>query len=123
MVVDFNGGVIRFHHSTGNFEATCKNPAHGRCVLTRKGLEASKKKRKVGAGYARGGRPVGLMAAWLAKKDDVPSKKAHMDLAAELDRDARRLARHQLEMEAGGAMLFDFERVSSGDEGTEPEFV
>ena len=49
--------------------ATCDNPRHGKCVLT-KSLEPS-------ATDPAQGRPLGLLLAWLAKGSDQETKEAH----------------------------------------------
>lgn len=66
--VVFPWGKITYYASKRSFEAICRNPAHGKCVLTR-----SAKGRKA---EPLGGRPLGFMAAWL-QQGHVASKEAH----------------------------------------------
>lgn len=71
--VVFRWGKITFYASKGVFEATCRNPDHGKCVLTR----THKAKASSARGQPpKGGRPLGLLAAWL-EKGGVGSKEEH----------------------------------------------
>lgn len=68
------GGTISFYRSKMAFEAVCDNKAHGRCVATR----TARAKGGVGAdGHPRCGRPLGFLAAWLARGEHVTTKTEH----------------------------------------------
>lgn len=75
--VVLEGGVLSYYTSNAVFQATCRNPFHGACVLTRK--------RSVLAQLR--GRPCGLMAAWLALGPRCETKAAHWELLSELETD------------------------------------
>jgi len=114
--VDLLGGRISYHYSKQAFEATCCNPAHGQCVLTRTCHGRSVK----GHGIC-GGRPVGFLGTWLAHHD-VESKKAHWNKAAMQYPHAERLAtRRQIQGTAAGRALLSFEREKASGEDSEPE--
>lgn len=68
--VEFPCGKITYWSSKGVFEAICRNPAHGKCVLTR----SAKARRNT---EQRGGRPLGFLAAWLLKAEQAADKTEH----------------------------------------------
>lgn len=66
-VVEYGGGVMGFYLSNSVFQAKCGNPFHGSCVLSRRNTQAAHMR----------GRPLGLMAAWLAEGALYDTKEAH----------------------------------------------
>lgn len=115
----FPSGRITFWPAGGKFEAICRNPAHGKCVLTRthrakQGLTPS--------GFPKGGRPLGLLAAWLLKADHTDSKEAHWSTDVLGSSFAEREAgRRFVETAPGGDMLLGLERPRAEGEPAEPE--
>lgn len=112
--LELSGGTIVFYGGLRNaFEAVCNNPLHGRCVLTR-GVPADKN--------ADTGRPVGMLAAWLACNDQI-KKEGHWErsvLAQPLEH--RRLWRLLIKGSIEGAALLSRERRKrDDDEESEPE--
>ena len=74
-VVFVPGGKLTYYYSEKNAFCTaeCNNPTHGRCVKTRTMREPARASAK-----SKGqGRPVGYLAAWLAKGIDLGSKALH----------------------------------------------
>lgn len=111
-------GKISFYRSKRVFEATCRNPAHGKCVLTRtSGPPAGSS----APSNRRAGRPVGFLAAWLAK-GGVSSKEEHWSpdvLQSSLQ--ARRAARRLVMSLPNGPELLLLERPKADGEASEPE--
>jgi hypothetical protein len=70
-VVFVKGGKVSFYRGKTIAEAVCRCPAHGKCVLTRT-LNPSAAPAKEAQG-----RPLGLLAGWLAKGDSCLTKEAH----------------------------------------------
>jgi hypothetical protein len=108
--VALEGGVMNFYLHDGRFTATCENPFHGQCVLTR----------HIGTRSHCKGRPVGLMAAWLSAGPMCESKKEHWDLLQDLsdDRAWRSSARDRVLAAPGGRQMAQFEAGNaSGDLG------
>ena len=112
------GGVIRYYTKTMNFTATCNNPLHGKCVLTRKS-EAYRRAAK-SDNMAAKGRPLGFMSAWLDMGRHKPSKDHHWDTANYPDFHTRLVARLALSTASGGSDLLDKEREPRDGEGDEP---
>lgn len=116
------GGYITFYPATSRaksrFQATCGNPNHGNCRLTR-----------AADGHGKGGArlgtrsPVGLLAAWLATSDEAISntKAEHDASVAFITYEARCAARAGLLAEDNGAALADAERPRRPNEAAEPE--
>ena len=102
----FEGGVIRYFDKYSRFEATCGNPLHKPCRLTR---EAHGNPDKLGQG-----RPLGLMASWLEKGHNpcITTHDEHRDpiIMMCIDFDARLAARRRLKKVPGSACLFEAER-------------
>ena len=74
-VVFLPGGKLTYYYSEKNAFCTaeCSNPKHGRCIKTR-----TMKEPATAAAKSKGqGRPVGHLAAWLAKGVDLDSKALH----------------------------------------------
>lgn len=111
--VVFPWGKITYYASKRSFEAICRNPAHGKCVLTR-----SAKGRKT---EPRGGRPLGFMAAWL-QQGHVASKEVHWSpevLNSSLP--ARIAGRNFVRAANQGLDLLSFERPRAADAGEASE--
>ena len=115
MVVLSGGGVIRWYGNGENFAATCPNPAHGKCVMTR----ASCGHAFIAARYPHQGRPVGMLAAWLANSG-VPSKKDHWEKADMPSLSAREAARAELKTSRAGRRILRRERSPRPGEPEEP---
>lgn len=110
-------GKITWYKKYNRFEATCKRPSHGRCVLTRSG--------NMSMLPGCGGRPLGLMAAWMnASATDAPDKVSHLAFAVELEHEAqfgRRMAeRERLKTTASATNLFAREAPRRPGEQEEP---
>ena len=103
------GGVLTFYNR-GLFTATCSNPAHGKCVLSRTSEPG---------GRAAQGRPLGLMSAWLFIGQDLPSKRSHWDQEAWPNYETRAYHREQLEAIEGGLEMLACERPQEAGEGAE----
>lgn len=121
VTVVFPWGKIAYYASKNSFEAICRNPAHGKCVLTR---SAKAKTTRAGRPPA-GGRPVGFMAAWL-QHGDVASKADHWSpdvLRAPLA--ARKAGRAFVKGARYGTELLSYERPMAADQGetSEPEDI
>ena len=111
------GGVIAFYASKQAFQATCDNPLHGRCVLTRS-------KEATGAlsadGHPKGGRPLGQLLGWLAG-NACGSKAEHWSHdAQDPPRDERRVRRVLLQDSEEGLTLLSKERDQAPGEDLEP---
>lgn len=117
-MVVFPFGKISYYESKKVFEATCRNPAHGKCVLTRtcnaRGVVAE-------TGAPRGGRPVGFLAAWLLKSGRAGSKAEHWSppfLKSSLAE--RQTARDSVERKDNGPAMLLKERPTADGEPSEP---
>lgn len=125
-VVTLEYGNIYYFPSNGNFEARCQKH-QGRCTLTRRaGLGNSAGSSTDVPGH--GGRPLGLLAAWLSIAEFTDDKAAHKHrgmiqrLAGAEQRSIRAEARRLLEQVPGSEDLFAAEAPSATGEA-EPEVV
>eukprot|EP00971_Amphidinium_carterae_P344484 6484906-Amphidinium_carterae.1 len=110
------GGRISFYMSNNLFEASCNNPHHGRCVLSR-----GKDGRKGKAGKRFGGRPLGMMMKWLADGASHDMKASHWDKSNwNWSQEQRLEARRALAQISGGQQLLDQERELVAGESEEP---
>lgn len=110
-------GKIAYYDSKKSFEAICRNPDHGKCVLTR-----SARGKQVAGKPSRAGRPLGFMAAWLQKAGDLGSKEEHWSHEAMHPSRAERIAaRATLKQLHEGPELLSFERPKAEGERSEPE--
>ena len=75
MVLAVEFGTITFFESNQNFEARCRLHEDERCTLTRAAHRAAGST----APAQRGGRPLGLLAAWLSVASMFPDKESHRD--------------------------------------------
>lgn len=116
-IVVFRWGKIAFYESKNSFEAVCRNPAHGKCVLTR-----TAKARATAAGQMpKGGRPLGQMAAWL-EQGGLPDKAAHWAAAVvNPSRAARSAARAAMAQNGPELLAFERPRNEALGEESEPE--
>lgn len=117
--VVFPWGKITFYESKGGaFEAICRNPAHGKCVLTR-GARG-----KPGASSStsapRGGRPLGFLAAWLAKGDAASKEEHWSDVCIRPSLAARQAGREFVRSALHGEALMARERPAVPGEPPEP---
>ena len=106
--VEVPGGTLTWYRS-GNIEAPCGNKKHvgKRCVLTRKAGEPGETAR----GGPGSGRPVGFLAAWLARGCDCGSRERHWaDDNLLIPCAERMLARMYVLDLPGGVELSDKER-------------
>lgn len=120
-IVELHGGFITYYPETtkskARFQANCGNPAHGRCRLTRAAV-----------GHQRGGqrqaqgRPLGLMAAWLAAgiSGMCSSKEDHDACIVFLHLEERAASRQELLLSPNGAALASCERERRRGEPEEP---
>ena len=105
------GGQLSYYPQ-GYFTATCKDPRHGKCVLTRTAL---------GGQRPAQGRPLGLLVSWLADGKNHSSKEGHWNKGTWPDLDARRRHRALLAAVPGGDLLLEQERPLAEGEPGEPE--
>jgi hypothetical protein len=118
-VVFVPGGKLSFYLGKEIVEAVCRCPTHGKCVLTRKTTGSS------ALGREGQGRPLGLLAAWLAKGSSFATKTEHFDLGNRPSRAERMDARAALRaMGTPDALgVLDSERVKRLGEESEAEDV
>lgn len=110
------GGRISFHPSKGDVEAVCNDDRHkggARCVITR---QCARYKRETGE-LVRGGRPLGLMAAWLSRGCDGAciSKDSHRELIAHISFEERYAGRLEIASLPGYDILAGKERGNMDD--------
>ena len=72
VAVQVPGGALKYYASNGNFVAECGNPAHGRCVLTKRARRAA---RLIAAPTDM--RPLGMMVCWLGRGHVHVDKEGH----------------------------------------------
>ena len=106
-----DGGSITFYLLKQVFTATCRNPAHGRCVLTRTAERGTRPSQ---------GRPLGLLAAWLFMGQDLPSKESHWDRHTWPNQATRFYHRKKLAETESGKQLLAEERPCDDGEPEEP---
>lgn len=111
------GGYVSFYSNKMVFQATCDNPNHGTCKLTRtcRGGSAGS------SGAPNGGRPVAFLAAWLANGEHLESKPQHWDRAvmnSSLEQRVR--LRNMFKQVESGRRLLSYERPAAPNEPEEP---
>lgn len=113
-IVEVSGGNIRFFASNLHFQAKCNAPGHGaRCTKTRTSV----------AGRKQGqGRPLGFLAAWLARGPTCATAPEHAALA-EIDVAERKAHRASLRARPEADFLRACERAPKLGEESEPERV
>ena len=120
------GGKLTFYDGgrDTNLVAECSNPLHGRCVRTKtlKG-PADRLKAKALAAKKGQGRPVGYLAAWLAKSAGCESKASHWDVA--ITKPERRAARDAVKADdsVDATFILGAEFGKGADEDSEPDNV
>jgi hypothetical protein len=113
------GGRISFYLNKSDFEAVCANKAHGcgkRCVVTRRNTAYV-----VRGGYEGppvGGRPLGLLVAWLARSEICHTKDLHRAAISDIEESfaVRFNARRSVQTLEGFATLVAFERRDFHDD-------
>ena len=102
----------------GRFQATCGNPAHqgDLCRLTRTSAPSARGGQRAGPQ----GRPLGLLAAWLAAAPTAATAEDHKAAVAFLDIEERRSAREELMKLPSGRSLAELERPQRTGESPEP---
>ena len=107
------GGKLSHYAEKKFMTAICDNKAHGKCVLTRT---------TVGRAGQPDGRPIGLMAAWLAKGLDLGTKADHWKSSEWPSFEERSAARTDFAKltHPDAVGLQTAERPARGDEGPEP---
>ena len=104
------------YYSKGVFEAVCKNKLHGNCVVSRTVSQVVDPQ----LGRPRGGRPLGIMAAWLSKHT-CRSKSENWKLENfSAPSEERHLFRLGLQDSEGGKSLLSHERDLLPGEDIEP---
>ena len=114
LALEVPGGVLRYYETTKLFTATCANPAHGRCVLSRTS-EAGRRKAQ--------GRPLGLLMSWLARGEDAGTKEEHWSKDLCLSPSATTRAEHREVLEGliGSQDFLERERAQEAGESKEPD--
>lgn len=108
-------GSLVYYDVNQSFSAVCGNPAHGRCILTRKGKHAISD---------RIGRPIGFMLAWLECGPMTASKEEHWrfsDLPLDLSDRVRHREWAKAQTDASSVLMFEQERQRRTGEAEEPE--
>lgn len=112
------GGSIAFYPSKACFQAVCECGAHGRCVLTR----THRSRQSAASDMPIGGRPVGFLAAWLARGEGCSDKTEHWSPDAMINsQEFRAQQRALIANTPGGRLLLSFERPAAPGEPDEPE--
>ena len=115
------GGVIRYYENKNQFTATCGNPDHGKCIVTRTSRAAANASTTMNQNIAAKGRPLGFLTSWLALSEHTVDKDEHWDRDNAPDWATRIAARASLSHIAGADDLLKHERAQHAGEGTEPE--
>ena len=109
------GGYVSFY-SKGVFEAVCKNQLHGSCVVSRSVSAIV----DPNLGRPRGGRPLGVMLAWLAAHD-CKTKSEHWAIEDfSFSQEERFVHRLGLQESEASKALLSHERKQIQDENVEP---
>ncbi len=118
VTVHMPGGSVSYYANKSAFQAVCDQRSHGGCKLTR-----TSHGRSSGAGEAMsGGRPVGFMAAWLARGHTARNKAAHWERSMFENSAADRAEARRLIAESeAGRLLLSMERPRGQGEPEEPE--
>ena len=109
---DVEGGRITFYATTNMYTAQCSNARHGRCVMSRTALQGRRQAQ---------GRPLGLLAGWLAVGGSCATKQEHWAAESMPSLEQRQHWRNQLANAAGGEVLLAYERPRRDGEGPESE--
>ena len=110
--VQVEGGTMYFYRHDGRFTAVCTNPFHGQCILTRHLGKRSHCK----------GRPVGLMAGWLAVGPLCETKADHWAYIQELsgEHEQRAACRARVMETPAGLALISCEADNAAGTALEP---
>ena len=122
-VVFVPGGKLTYYYSAKNAICTaeCRNKSHGRCVMTK---TMRGRADKTNARLRGQGRPVGYLAAWLAKGAEYVSKAQHWAVENQPTFAERRAARDLVKAdEAVDARQLFAGESSASEGGSEPERV
>ena len=113
MRFDCPGGHLQLYPSDGRITATCTNVMHGSCVLTRFVRVKSR----------MGGRPCGMMVAWLNASPMVESHQDHFALVPEFEADygTRVASRVWMAEQPGGIEFLSIELNAESGLEVEPE--
>lgn len=119
-VVHLPGAKISLYPGRRDIEVTCKNKAHGRCVLTKRCTASAKQ--------ASGqGRPLGLAMAWAAKAFVFATKEEHRSSSNWPTKQERVVGRQRLKKMAvespDARRMLAFERPKRANEDSEPDDV
>ena len=106
------GGLLTYYGARRFFTATCRNPDHGRCVLSRT-AEAGRRGAQ--------GRPLGLLTAWLYLGQDLPTKEDHFNRLFFPNHAVRSFHRAELQAMPGADDLLQHERGQEVGEAPEPD--
>lgn len=109
---EFPNGIISFYKNKGDFEARCRCHRAERCVLTRQNVAYND--HAAPNDEPRGGRPLGLMVAWLAR-GECACKSDHKESLHDINLEERINARVRSVCLPGFAELMSFERHELGD--------
>ena len=125
MVLAVEFDTISLLETNQSSAARCRLHEDERCTLTRAAHRAAGST----APAQRGGRPLGLLAAWLSVASMFPDKESHRDpkilreLSGREGLDTREAARVALRGVAGSETLFAKEKPAGPSEGDEPGVV
>ena len=108
MRLEVFGGRVDFYPKGRRWQATCGNPAHGKCVFTRSGGSCK-------------GRPLGVIAHWL--QHCAQATQVEHIYAPLPSYEDRCLAREELLVEPGALAIASMEAPRAPGESIEPEDV
>ena len=116
------GGKLTYYYTarSANLVAECGNAKHGRCVQTKTMRSAPERLKAKKPGQ---GKPVGYLAAWLARGIGVDSKAAHWEIQP--TKAERRAARDMVKADPSADAGLLLVGETSGEEGqdSEPDLV
>lgn len=114
-------GQIHFYENNKSFTAFCRDPGHLDCRRSRTSLESKNPNTRKRAGQ---GRPLGMLAAWLAESSSYASASEHVHAHVDVtDLTQRKKAREMLLALEGGTSLAEKERPQRPGEAEEPEGI
>ena len=110
LLMQCDGGTLRYYKQ-GFFTATCNNPRHKRCTLTRTAAAGKKPAQ---------GRPLGLMLAWLQWGEGLETRAQHWTRADWPSHESRSAQREAFSRREGAEDFLAFERELAPGEQGEP---